>query len=58
MHNGEIAGEYDGSCRDIQVLTSLIREKAVSTFVADWKLLIDFLLQMEKHALITCGFHD
>lgn len=39
-------------------LTSLIKEKTVSVFVADWKLLVDFLHEIEKMCSWICGFYD
>lgn len=38
--------------------TSLIREKAVNSFIADWKPLIDFLHEIENKDLMTCGFGE
>lgn len=38
--------------------TSLIREKAMSTFPADWKLLVHFLQETEKYECMICGFDD
>lgn len=34
-------------------LISSIREKSISTFVANWKQLIDFLHEIEKSEFIT-----
>lgn len=39
-------------------LISLIREKAVSTFIADWKTLIGFLRETGKKILTTYSFND
>lgn len=38
-------------------LTSLIREKTISTYIADWKPLMDFLHKTEKkNKLMIYGF--
>lgn len=39
-------------------LTSLIREKTITTFIDDWKPLIVFLHEIAKYELMMCDFDD
>ena len=43
---------------EMDKLTSLIRERTLSTFIDDWKPLMDFLHKNEKNELVIYGFDD
>lgn len=43
---------------EVAKLTSLIRERTITTFISGWNILMDFLLKKEENKLVIYGFDD
>lgn len=43
---------------EMMKLTTLIKEKSLSNFVFTWKLILDFLLEMERNTTLILGFDN